>query len=36
MEYMTPDGYHIRIRDDAFDIVKDTSDWAMQIRLVMD
>lgn len=36
MEYMTPDGYHIRIKDDAFDIVKETSDWAMQIRLVMD
>ena len=36
MEYMTPDGYHIRIQDKVFDIIKETSNWAMQIRLVMD
>ena len=36
MEYMTPDGYHIRIQDKVFDIVKETSNWAMQVRLVMD
>jgi uncharacterized protein (TIGR02145 family) len=36
VEFITPDKHHIRIRDDRFDIVKETYTFAMPIRLVMD